>query len=93
MVRKKMLKYSSMVQILARREDILNELAIVGLNPFHQWQNRLASANAETFLKRVCTLKQCMYEAYRLNCFCYDEHRLLLYWKKWNTLFLPRCGD
>lgn len=44
-----MLKYSSMVQILARREDILNELAIVGLNPFHQWQNRLASANAETF--------------------------------------------
>lgn len=74
---KKMLKYSSMVQILARREDILNELAIVGLNPFHQWQNRLASANAETFLKRVCTLKQCMYEAYRLNCFCYDEHRLL----------------
>lgn len=66
-----------MVQILARREDILNELAIVGLNPFHQWQNRLASANAETFLKRVCTLKQCMYEAYRLNCFCYDEHRLL----------------
>jgi len=59
--------HGTLVQLLAAREELLEEAAIAGLNPAWGDDLRLATAGPAEFAGRVQALKRCLLDAYRGN--------------------------
>lgn len=66
------LNYRQLVTSLEERDDYINMFASVGLNPYKNFDKSLdAAITSEEKFDRVCRLKQCLYEGFRLNLAIY----------------------
>jgi HrpA-like RNA helicase len=64
------IKWSGIVMVINARDELINMLAAVGLNPYTGYQHRLTTLrdeNLATKMQHIRTLKQCIYEGYKMN--------------------------
>jgi len=66
------LDFDMFISIMKRREEICEELVSNGFNIYRAESRRIRLLPADQFLEGVCALKQCLYEAFRLNVLKYD---------------------
>jgi hypothetical protein len=55
------LSFEAMLGIAIKRESIIEEMIVAGLNPFRAADRRLATLSIDEFTEGVCALKQCLY--------------------------------
>jgi hypothetical protein len=55
------LSFEAMLGVAIKREAIIEEMIVAGLNPFHAADRRLATLSIDEFTEGVCALKQCLY--------------------------------
>ena len=55
------LSFEAMLGVAGKRESIIEEMIVAGLNPFRAADRRLAALGVDEFTEGVCALKQCLY--------------------------------
>ena len=55
------LSFEAMLGVAIKREAIIEEMIVAGLNPYHAADRRLATLSIDEFTEGVCDLKQCLY--------------------------------
>jgi hypothetical protein len=55
------LSFEAMLGVAIKRESIIEEMIVAGLNPFRAADRRLATLSIDEFTEGVCALKQCLY--------------------------------
>lgn len=59
------LDFEAMLEVARKRESLIEEMVIAGLNPFRAADRRLATLPINTFTEGLCALKQCLYAGFR----------------------------
>ena len=67
------LEYEGMIEIIKRREAIIEDLLLAEVNPFWGYKYRLVKTQAKGFMDTIKRIKHCLYEGLRLNLLIYDE--------------------
>ena len=55
------LSFEAMLGVAVKRESIIEEMIVAGLNPFRAADRRLSTLSIDEFTEGVCALKQCLY--------------------------------
>lgn len=84
----KSIKYEGMVEILTRREDIINDLLAAGIDPLREpspgsREKKISRANIGELFNIICRTKQCLYAGLQDNKIIYDKGN---YWNKGKTI-------
>lgn len=76
----------TVLEILELRDTIINVMAVLGLNPYHNYQksynNIYKQATDHELMLYICNIKQCIYEGYKLNLAVWNPIDKLYYTKK-----------
>lgn len=63
---------TTFISVLSRREEIIEELLLNGINPFTNWRKSILTAKADDIFERIKLFKRCLYEGLRFNLLEFD---------------------
>lgn len=78
------INYSGFLQVIERRDEIIQMMASMGFNPYHGWHDSMEHImyrSEEEKMRYVQRVKQCLYEGFKCNVATWDAAS-----KKFNTL-------
>lgn len=84
---KNSIKYDGMVEILTRREDIINDLVAVGIDPWKFSERKISMAKTGELFKLICRIKQCTFAGLSDNVLTRNND---LYWNKGKKIEVDR---
>jgi len=64
------LSYNGLVNTSELRDDIINTMCLIGLNPFHNWNMSIRNLILHTDTEKINyikNMKMCIFEGYKLN--------------------------
>lgn len=64
---KKSIKYDGMMEILTRREDIINDLIAAGFDPFKSPGKRISEVKIGELFDLICRIKRCLFDGLHDN--------------------------
>lgn len=67
------IKYSTCLSFLSARDDIIEQMLQIGLNPF--FGNQLKKASESDFMNYIVCIKHCILDAWRLNVARWDKSK------------------
>lgn len=76
------LKFDSLMEVVYKRESIIEEMIVAGLNPFRAWESKLSKRTIDTFTEGVRAFKRCIYDGLYM--------KILKYNKKTSTYVTPQ---
>jgi HrpA-like RNA helicase len=69
-------KYDDMMKMTERRDDIINDLLIVGINPFWVGKYELSAKTPDDLcFETIRRYKKCLYDGFRLNVLKYNNKK------------------
>jgi len=66
------LSFEAMLDVARKRETVVEEMIVAGLNPFRAADRRLATLPIEEFTEGICALKRCLYDGLRARLLRWD---------------------
>lgn len=67
------LKFDTLMDIARKRENIIEEMMVAGMNPFKNSELRLVSLPMDKFTEGVKTVKRCIYEGLKHNLLQWND--------------------
>jgi HrpA-like RNA helicase len=87
--------YRTIIEAIDRRDEVINTLAAIGFNPFHNEKNSLLhvvnnyqNGSVDELITCVKRIKQCIYEGYKLNMAEWNP-KIKAYISRQTHMFLP----
>jgi len=67
------IKYSTCLEFIAARDDIIEQMLQIGLNPFYG--HSFVKAHEHEFMNYIVSIKHCILDAWRLNLAKWDDNK------------------
>ena len=67
------LDVARVMEVLARREEVVEDMLAAGLDPFWGDELRLSRTSMKDFISRLVGIKRCLYDGYRHNLLHYNS--------------------
>ena len=70
---KNKLDLNTMIDVIQRRLEIMNEIAVLKLDPFYNKDKSIINSKKDNYFKNVCNIKQCIFDGFKLNIIHNDK--------------------
>ena len=70
---KNKLGFNDMIDVIQKRLEIMNEIAIVKLDPFYNKDKSLLNSTKDNYFKRICNIKQSIFDGFKLKIIRNDK--------------------
>lgn len=70
------LSFDGMIELTEKRLEIMEDLVKMGFNPLYNQSNSLKTSNQSNYFTRLCNIKQCLYDGYKLNLIKWDAEEM-----------------
>jgi hypothetical protein len=69
------LSFDAMIELLYKRDSIIDEMIVAGLNPYRLPDNKFVKSNAGNFVARLRNFKRCIYDGFQAKMLVYDPKK------------------